>query len=355
VPTGVSQEVGSCNVDTPCSPSVDCAFTEWETWSGCTFACDGVKRRGRGIKVFRKGDGKACEGATKETWPCNPGAGEERPWKCGGNDAIDCQLSKWAWGQCSVACGGGQMSRQREILVHQRGTGKACNNVLEETGPCGETPCETGCKPKDCKWSEWGVWSACTKCGGERTRQRNIIDYVECGGQHCEAADAEQVAKCVRSCHEQAFCTWADWLPWSTCSADCGKGRRHRQRSLMVTTSADKQLWGNRQHASWDERARTPAMSQAFEEVDEAQLERNLKELHERARAMEARRLKELVVAFGSGLVVLMVFVVGFRALSRSGSSRGVSAALSGDRQLGESFAPLAGIDTRDHDEWNVE
>jgi hypothetical protein len=85
-------------------------------------------------------------------------------------------------------------------------------------------------------------------------------------------------------------------------------------------------------------------MTKEFEVVDEAQLERNLKELHERARTMEARRLKELVVAFGSGLVVLMAFVAGFRALSRRGGIRGGSLAqLSGDRQLGES------LNARDH------
>jgi hypothetical protein len=62
------------------------------------------------------------------------------------------------------------------------------------------------------------------------------------------------------------------------------------------------------------------------EMLDESALQRNLEDLSRRAHGMESRRMQELVVAFGAGLVSLVTLVAGFRACSRR--SRSVASTL---------------------------
>ena len=57
-------------------------------------------------------------------------------------DPVDCLVSSWsAWGSCSKTCGGGTMSRRREIAQQPLQDGLACP-VLEEERACNTEPCE---------------------------------------------------------------------------------------------------------------------------------------------------------------------------------------------------------------------
>ena len=65
-----------------------------------------------------------------------PGVPGEHP------DPVPCLVATWnTWGSCSRICGGGTMSRRREIAQQPMHDGKACP-VLEKERACNTELCE---------------------------------------------------------------------------------------------------------------------------------------------------------------------------------------------------------------------
>ena len=57
-------------------------------------------------------------------------------------DPVPCMVATWsAWGSCSRICGGGTMSRRRDIVQQPMHDGKACP-VVEEKRACNTEFCE---------------------------------------------------------------------------------------------------------------------------------------------------------------------------------------------------------------------
>jgi len=284
------REVKFCKLELPCEPSVDCKLSDWESWTACSETCNGVKRRSRRVLQYGRGMGAWCMGGLKETWPCGTKSRE-----CGGGVPVDCVLTEWEpWGECSATCGGGQRTRNRDIKSRMKNGGKRCAGPLMEIGACVRSKCPPGPPHVDCKYDAWSDWAACSHCSGERLRYRHILRYPENGGQACQPAAMEESSKCPRKCHTKLFCAWADWGMWNTCSTTCGTGgRRHRKRHLHLSTSDSAPLL-----------------------PDWASLAKKYDSLYRQTQELEEFEVKELLLAFGAGMLSLVSALTAVRVLS---------------------------------------
>lgn len=320
---GNARETKFCNTDMPCTPPVDCLFSDWGLWSACSQTCNGVMKRSRRIDRYGSGDGAFCDGALKETTPCNPTPWEGTPTACATDPPMDCTLSVWSdWSACSASCGSGARTRSRGVVVPSANGGRPCEGALNVTQQCAMALCP-GPPPVDCRYGEWEDWGACTRCEGERRRFRHVTILAEHGGRACEPFDAEQVGACPRQCGEQSYCTWANWREWGQCTAQCGKGKRMRRRYLTLTD--------------------VPSVPPApVKELMSAYTE-----LQREADAFHAYRRQELALAFSFGLLSLVVCLLGLRAFLRSRRSTCVRPTTGIEDELGGlplSRLPLVGV-----------
>jgi len=192
-------------------------------------------RRSRRISQFGTGNGKPCEGALKQTWPCNPSPNQQAPAACARGLSKDCELSSWSlWSVCSTSCGSGMHVRKRQILRPAENGGKVCSGSLQMATQCENNLCP-GQEAVDCRYGEWSDWGECAKCGGERMRFRRITQFPKHGGLACTPHAAREVGACPRQCHEERFCSWGSWEVWGACTATCGKGHRPRSRRLQLS------------------------------------------------------------------------------------------------------------------------
>merc|ERR1711963_1254070 len=98
------------------------------------------------------------------------------------------------WGACSVTCGVGTESRQRQCDNPAPENGGAdCTGEIEQTQACTKDACATDGGLG--QWSDWGVCSV--TCGdGTETRQRQCDSPApENGGADC-VGEMEQTQTC---------------------------------------------------------------------------------------------------------------------------------------------------------------
>jgi hypothetical protein len=118
--------------ENPCP--VDCVHSQWSAFGNCTFACgpNGQQSRSRTVVSDAADGGMAC-GALNETRSCNTNITCVEP--------IDCVVSEWSQGKCSVpGCGGGTRQRTREITKSPTPNGMQCP-LLTESVPCNTAVC----------------------------------------------------------------------------------------------------------------------------------------------------------------------------------------------------------------------
>merc|ERR1719163_2714224 len=81
----------------------------------------------------------------------------------------DCEVGAWQPGECSVECGGGEMTITREIVTPASNGGAECPIMIDKES-CNMQPC-----PIDCVVGEWSDYGMCSApCGGgimSRVRQ----------------------------------------------------------------------------------------------------------------------------------------------------------------------------------------
>ena len=110
-----------------------------------------------------------------------------------------------AWGECSVACGGGTQTRTNSCALVTTGLSQ----------PCNEMDC--------CSSIYYQDGASCTaKCGGGT---RNRLAYSNYNGQRCEKHD---VASGGSACETQSCCSSVYYVDGGTCSPSCGAGSYNR-------------------------------------------------------------------------------------------------------------------------------
>jgi len=299
-PSGLSQEVSSCNAEIPCVSAANCSFGIWTDWNDCSNSCSGMRKRTRKIAHPRVGLGAPCHGSLQQLESCNAN-GEWTKCELVPAEPVDCEFSEWSdWGSCSATCGGGQYVRSRGVMKEPAGGGKPCSGPTASIAPCGVEACGKQCVPQDCIWEQWSDWGACGKCGGQRQRYRRLKP-ASCGGRPCQSGDAQETSDCDRHCGKTLYCAWASWDAWSACSASCGHGVRSRER-LLKTTSLSAEM---------GVRMLLPPVGM------EGDLQTKFEELHSKTLTMKTRRIQELVLAWAAGALSLVTVLGTVRLCSR--------------------------------------
>lgn len=236
--TGLYEEYNDCKLPRCGKAPANCSFSTWSAWSQCFDPCSGNQERARHLRTFSAGSGGIpCAGALRQVRPC---VGRGVAACSGQTSSADCQLGDWSlWSSCSKSCGGGQLFSNRRIVQQARGSGQPCDTDLKVTKACNTQACP-GREAVNCRWSQWGPFSACSvSCGGgEMQRHRSIAKEAKNGGLSCPEGDTLQLLPCnMQSCYGPGLCTWAQWSSWLECSATCGPGQKKRQRDLIHQTA----------------------------------------------------------------------------------------------------------------------
>eukprot|EP00929_Paragymnodinium_shiwhaense_P071427 TRINITY_DN36308_c2_g2_i1.p1 TRINITY_DN36308_c2_g2~~TRINITY_DN36308_c2_g2_i1.p1 ORF type:complete len:2906 (-),score=503.86 TRINITY_DN36308_c2_g2_i1:52-8769(-) len=204
----------SCN-EQPCP--VDCTFSIWSDWTPCDVTCGmGWRKAVRTVATSSQHGGKICVGSTSREEECTMAECEE-----------ECTWSEWKeWKDCSVSCGGGFRSRHRSAVAIGNATGCGSKSDEMQMGQCGHVPC-----PVHCVWNDWQPFGDCSvSCGGGNiTRYRTKKIEEEWGGI-CNTSHKEARACNSQCC--PVDCRWGEWESWSDCSVSCNGGLSQRKRTF---------------------------------------------------------------------------------------------------------------------------
>ncbi|XP_072941513.1 spondin-1-like [Epargyreus clarus] len=198
-----------------------------------------------------------------------------------------CAVHAWGgWGPCSVTCGAGHASRQRDYVWPARAYADACRTPLTEYRKCrgprvnckviSQYEPEAAESSGPCAVSPWSEWSPCEGCGVRaRTRQylaprahkrchvgfraRTVLSQAQpCDAGPCfkppgEYANATNFDWFFID-NPRGECTVTAWGGWSPCSARCGRGRRLRARLYVARDSRLQPRLTRRLLRDWNQR-----------------------------------------------------------------------------------------------------
>eukprot|EP00928_Gymnodinium_smaydae_P017931 TRINITY_DN16839_c0_g1_i1.p1 TRINITY_DN16839_c0_g1~~TRINITY_DN16839_c0_g1_i1.p1 ORF type:complete len:1540 (+),score=305.14 TRINITY_DN16839_c0_g1_i1:64-4620(+) len=220
---------GTLSCDTKC---IDCEWSLWGDWSGCS-RCNDQKYRRRTIARQPNHCGAPCDLAgAKETLPCT---GDCEPTKF-------CAWTEWAsMGDCPGHCGATSRLRQRSLTLSEEGANQSaalvigsgdvnCNGMQLEQVGCPYIDCNAGAGPVDCVWGVWGPWSAPTfsqLC----ERKRTMATMNDHGGKPCDGPLTETKTCPTKDEHPPEDCEYSPWRDWSTCANE--QAQRYRERVVV--------------------------------------------------------------------------------------------------------------------------
>lgn len=167
----------------------DCEVTPWVP-EECPVSCGGGNQ-----KITRRVIMHPDKGA-----PCPPLEGVQR---CNEEPCpVSCHLAEWSgWSGCSAMCGGGIRERERGVITRARHGGDPCGATVM-TQPCAQKPCD-----RDCLLAPWGAWSPCSlACGGGLMSRVRRVHAPPMGAGSCPSVRSHvrlQYEKCnVQACGE---------------------------------------------------------------------------------------------------------------------------------------------------------
>ena len=151
-------------------------YLRWSEWSPCSATC-GESSRAR-VRECKNSFNGQCIGPPSQTEKCE--------------DVKPCPYwAEWAdWSdiKCSVACGQGSKTRERECINGEPRSD--CTGNVREIIDCNSGPCQ--------EWTEWGEAGPCSvTCGiGTKVRSRDCKDGICPYGEACCIGDREKVLPC---------------------------------------------------------------------------------------------------------------------------------------------------------------
>lgn len=268
---GASSESQACN-EQACAGPVDGGWSAWSAFGTCTEDCGGgTQDRTRTCDNPPPANGGAdCVGDDIESSVCNEQACPE---------PIDGGWSDWGdFGDCSVSCGDGVVTRNRTCTNPAPANGGAdCAGLSEETQACNEGECThlyyanwtvggcvadgnqpsweqnlysdlsaccavhfawdvEGCSGGpaliDGGWSDWTSGGCSVECGGgSETSTRTCTNPAPANGGAVCVGDSEMSAPCNEHTCAPVDGGWTDWTDFNACSVTCGGGTSERSRS----------------------------------------------------------------------------------------------------------------------------
>nr|XP_054757225.1 thrombospondin type-1 domain-containing protein 7A-like [Lytechinus pictus] len=169
--------------------------------------------------------------------PSQTGPLQEHP--CTVQCSIDCEVTQWSnWSSCSQACGQGERTRTREIMMNPVQGGRACP-LLTDTQMCFERSCDL---------IEWEIseWAPClptdlkTNCGAG-TQSRTITCPAGAGNESlCQGRTPRPPL--TQACHLpcQGECVFSEWSAFTSCSQSCTSAKKSRSR-IVIRPDAELQ------------------------------------------------------------------------------------------------------------------
>jgi hypothetical protein len=163
----------------------------------------------------------------------------------------------------------------------------------------------------DCQMADWGDWDACS-CGAyTRGRKRWFLRTPRFGGKPCAEETTHEIeqCKCEGEDFEPIWCRPKDWEDWGQCSTTCGvNGQRKRLRFFTVYKGDPIDLIGEghpQDHGLGQSLAYTHDLRAEYEKLDT--------ELRQTA----DRQMRELILAFSTGMVAFVVLMGGVKLWGR--------------------------------------
>lgn len=136
--------------------------------------------------------------------------------ECG--EPQNCVVSEWNnWSECTETCGESGTRTRTRVVFQVESCGGSCPFDVREAEPCNRFCC-----PKDCTFTNWGLWTLCyctdSECFGDGKRNkckrmREKLSNASCGG-YCDEETTQEwcgVLCCYRDC------VLSRWSLWSFC------------------------------------------------------------------------------------------------------------------------------------------